>query len=82
MRSTAMLRVAHLHCITLTPFLGEGGHGGVFRASLEHLDFVGQGSSLTCAVPSAATLLNHHYYFTTNKPYQKNREAISLKSAF
>lgn len=42
MRSIAMLRIAHLAYITHTHhLLGEGGNGGVSRASLEHLDLVG-----------------------------------------
>lgn len=70
-----MLGVAHFPCIS--HFLGEA---GVLRASLEHLDLVGQGSSLTCAVPSAAMLLNHHFYFTTKKPYRKEQRSHQGKT--
>lgn len=77
MRPTAMLRVAHLLCIT--HILGEGGNGEVFRASLEHLDMVGQGCSLIYAVPSAVMQLNHHN-FTTNKLYQKEQRSHQGKT--
>lgn len=77
MRSTAMLRLAHLPCVT--HILGEGGNDEVFRASLEHLDLVGQGFSLMYAVPSAVMLLNHHY-FTTNKPYRNEQRSHQGKT--